>query len=199
LNYSNHGSTFIQELFGMGLKENRIAEKIGKGDIRVFEELFHQYYAGMCSYAESLVNKPEIAEEIVQDVFYNIWKNKSDLKINLSWQSYLYHSVFNNSMMYLRKSKREMSLDEQWIENQSVTDENIGDEMDAKELNTMIIYTLQTLPVRTQEIFNLSRFDGMKYKEIANKLSISVKTVEANMGKALKALRSSLSDFRKIA
>jgi RNA polymerase sigma-70 factor (ECF subfamily) len=183
----------------MNVKETRIVKRISKGDIKVFEELFHKYYPGMCSYAESLVNKPEIAEEIVQDVFYNIWKNKNNIRINLSWQSYLYRSVFNNSMMYLRKSKRELTLDDRWAENQIIDESHSTEELDAKELNALIIFTLQSLPDRTREIFNLNRFEGMKYKEIAEKLSISVKTVEANMGKALKALRSSLTDYRKIA
>jgi RNA polymerase sigma-70 factor (ECF subfamily) len=152
----------------------------------------------MCSYAESLVHKSEIAEEVVQDVFLNIWKNKNELNILVSWKTYLFRSVFNNSMMYLRKSKRELSLDERWAENQ-ISEEQLTDEIDAKEMNAVIIYTLQSLPNRTQEIFNLSRFEGLKYKEIAAKLGISIKTVESNMGKALKALRSSIDEYRKTA
>lgn len=183
----------------MNLKDSRIAKKISKGDIAAFEMLFHRFYPGMCSYSESLVKKPEIAEEIVQDVFFNIWKNKSELKINVSWQSYLYRSVFNNSMMHLRKAKYEMSLEERWAGTHLLSDEQASDELEAKELNAVIIYTLQTLPPRTREIFNMNRFEGLKYKEIADKLSISVKTVEANMGKAIKALRTSLGDYRKIA
>ena len=183
----------------MNLKESRIAKKISKGDIAAFEMLFHRFYPGMCSYSESLVKKPEIAEEIVQDVFFNIWKNKSELKINVSWQSYLYRSVFNNSMMYLRKAKYEMSIEERWAAGNLMSDEQASDELEAKELNAAIIFTLQSLPPRTREIFNLNRFEGLKYKEIADKLSISVKTVEANMGKALKALRTSLGDYRKTA
>lgn len=181
----------------MNLKESRILRKISKGDKSAFEVLFHQFYPGMCSYAESLVTKPEVAEEIVQDVFFNIWKNRAEIRITNSWQSYLFRSVFNNSMMYLRKAKRETSLDQQWAEAQADEKVNPASEMDAKEMNAMIIYTLQTLPGRTQKIFNMSRFEGMKYKEIAETLSISVKTVEANMGRALKALRTSLGEFDK--
>jgi len=179
----------------MNFKEGRILSKISRGDKKAFEALFHQYYPGMCSYAESLLKKPEVAEEVVQDVFFNVWKNKSDIRITSSWQSYLYRSVFNNSMMYIRKNKREMPLDEKWAENQVASSDRTDEEMDAREMNAMIIYTLQSLPGRTQKIFNMSRFEGMKYKEIAEHLSISVKTVEANMGKALKALRSSLNEF----
>ena len=183
----------------MKIAEQRTLNRIRRGDIKAFEELFHLYYPGMCSYAESLTKKEFIAEEVVQDVFYNIWKNKSELRITSSWQSYLYRAVFNNSMMYLRKAKREMSLDERWAESQVRASESPSDEMDAKELNAVILYTLQKLPDRTREIFKMNRFEGLKYKEIAEKLSISIKTVEANMGKALKALKSSLEEFSKIA
>jgi len=183
----------------MNITEHRTLSRIRKGDIKSFETLFHYYYPGMCSYAESLTKKANVAEEVVQDVFYNIWKNKSDLRITSSWQSYLYRAVFNNSMMYLRKAKREMPLDERWAESQVSSQDDPAQELDAKELNAVILYTLQKLPERTRQIFNMNRFEGLKYKEIAVKLSISVKTVEANMGKALKALRTSLEEFSKIA
>ena len=183
----------------MNIKETRILNKIRRGDVKAFEAIFHQYYPGMCSYAESLVSKSEVAEEVVQDVFLNIWKNRNDINIVVSWQSYLFRSVFNNSMMYLRKTKRETSLDESWARNIAQENSEPEDEMNAREMNAVIIFTLQSLPERTRQIFNLSRFEGLKYKEIADRLSISVKTVEANMGKALKALRLSLDEFRKTA
>ena len=183
----------------MNLAEQRTLSKIRKGDIKSFETLFNHYYPGMCSYGESLTKKESVAEEIVQDVFYNIWKNRNELHITTSWQSYLYRAVFNNSMMHLRKAKREMPLDERWAESQVQSQDNPAEELDAKELNAVILFTLQKLPERTRQIFNMNRFEGLKYKEIAEKLSISVKTVESNMGKALKALRTSLDEFSKIA
>lgn len=183
----------------MNIRENRILKKIRKGDVKEFETLFHQYYPGMCSYAETLVKQDGVAEEIVQDVFYNVWKNRADLRIYASWQSYLFRSVFNNAMMHLRKSKREQSLDENWAATHLESDELLSEEMDAREMNAAMIYTLEGLPERTREIFRLSRFEGLKYNEIASEMSISVKTVEANMGKALKALRISLEKFRKTA
>ena len=183
----------------MNLKDTRIVNKIKKGDISTFESLFHEYYPGMCSYAESLVAKPDIAEEVVQDVFFNIWKNKNNFKIVVSLKTYLFRSVFNNSMLYLRKRKRERTLNENWTEFQPVQSNEISEEMEAREMKALISYTLHSLPERTQEIFRLSRFEGLKYKEIAEKLSISVKTVEANMGKALKALKISIEEYRNTA
>jgi len=96
----------------MVLKEQKQLRKIRKGDINSFEMLFHQFYPGLCSYAETLVKKEEVAEEVVQDVFYNIWKNRESLRINRSWQSYLYRSVYNNSMMYFRRTRREYQTED---------------------------------------------------------------------------------------
>lgn len=183
----------------MNLKESYILNRIRKGDVKAFETLFHQYYPGMCSYAESLVIKSEIAEEVVQDVFFNIWKNKSELNIMVSWKTYLFRSVFNNSMMYLRKAKRELAVDETWTDAKTLDEHGITEEIEAREMNALISYTLRSLPSRTQEIFRLSRLEGLKYSEIAHKLSISVKTVEANMGRALKALRMCIETYRSSA
>ena len=179
----------------MVLKEKQQLKRIRKGDIASFEQLFYRFYPGMFRYAESLIRKEEVAEEIVQDVFYNIWKNRGSLWITASWQSYLYRSVYNNAMMHLRKYRRESLLDETFSpEKQSGTPDPL-EELQYQEVTELVTRTLERLPPRTREIFLLNRKDGLKYREIAEKLSISVKTVEANMGKALKALRNSLENY----
>ncbi len=179
----------------MNLKDQYTLMRLREGDLAAFESLFHRYHPGMCSYAESLTHKCEVAEEIVQDVFYNVWKNRKEFRITSSWQSYLYRAVFNNSMMYLRKMKREMPLDEVKTGHLLSDREDPSSEYDLQEINGIIIKTLEEMPERTRMIFSMNRFEGMKYKEIARKLSVSVKTVEANMGKALKTLRSSLEQY----
>ncbi|MEN8226561.1 MAG: RNA polymerase sigma-70 factor [Bacteroidota bacterium] len=181
----------------MVLKEQQQLRKIQKGDIHSFERLFHRFHPGLCGYAESLVTKGEVAEEVVQDVFYNIWKNRETLRINRSWQSYLYRAVYNNSMMYLRKMRREQPLDERSSLDHQINTPDPSQLMQLNEVSEMISGTLEGLPERTREIFYLNRQEGLKYREIAERLSISVKTVEANMGKALKALRNSLEKYEK--
>lgn len=179
----------------MVLKEQVQLRKIRKGDIGSFEKLFHRFYNGLCGYAETIVHKEEVAEEVVQDVFYNIWKNREVMQINRSWQSYLYRSVHNNAVMYLRKQKRE-----QLFGDEALTDpgsDNADPEllMQRDELSDLISRTLEGLPERAREIFLMNREEGLKYREIAEALSISVKTVESNMGKALKALRKNLEKY----
>ena len=151
----------------------------------------------MTHYAENLVRKGEIAEEIVQDVFYQIWKNRNTLVISRSWQSYLYRAVYNNAMMYLRKMRREYPMEDQLSYHLQVHSEDPAEVMELEEVAELISSTLEDLPAKTREIFELNRQEGLKYREIADRLSISVKTVEAHMGRALKALRISLKKYEQ--
>ena len=181
----------------MVLKEQQQLRKIRKGDIASFEALFHNYYSGLCGYAASLLGLKEVAEEVVQDVFYNIWKNRETLRIRYSLQSYLYRSAYNNSMMYLRKMRREHFMEDLSQAEPRVDAPDPSQIIQLNEVSDLILQTLEGLPERTREIFRLNRQEGLKYREIAQKLSISEKTVEANMGKALKALRTSMEKYEQ--
>ncbi|PID91862.1 MAG: RNA polymerase subunit sigma-70 [Bacteroidetes bacterium] len=180
----------------MQLKDQHISRQIRKGDIRSFEGLFHRFYQALMRYALTMVKKQEIAEEVVQDVFYNIWKNKEALRITRSWNTYLYRAVYNNSMMVLRKSGREVLRSDCCLpetgDHGTGSPETIFME---KEIAGVVERALQSLPERTREIYRLNRQEGLKYKEIAEQLAISVKTVEANMSKALKALKTGLKAY----
>ena len=177
------------------IKDRFLISGLRRGDIRIFENLFHRYYPGLCSYAESLLRKENVAEEMVQDIFYNLWKNRKEIEIRVSLKSYLYKSVYNRSMMHLRKTRHEVRLEESWAENLADNDSGPLEKIGEKEITLKIADTLGKLPERTRVIFTLSRIEGLKYTDIAEKLSISVKTVEANMGKALSALRKSLNEY----
>ena len=181
----------------MVLKEQQQLSKIRHGDLKSFENLFHRFHNGLCGYALTLVGIEEVAEEVVQDVFYNIWKNRETLKITRNLQSYLYRSVYNNSMMVLCKKRREYAMDEQKMLDRQIDSSDPSQIMQLNEVTELVTRTLEGLSDRTREIFLLNRQEGMKYSEIAERLSISVKTVEANMGKALKALRNSLEKYEQ--
>jgi RNA polymerase sigma-70 factor (ECF subfamily) len=181
----------------MGPRESRELRQIRKGDIESFERLFHRFYKGLAGYARTLVQSGEVAEEVVQDVFYNVWKNRESLRITRSWQSYLYRSVYNNSMMYLRKTRREQVMEEGSVQEPADKSPDPSQELEYLEVSDRVSEVLLDLPGRTREIFLLNRQEGLKYREIAERLSISVKTVEANMGKALRALRNNLEQYRQ--
>lgn len=181
----------------MILNEQQQLRKIRKGDLDAFEKLFHRFYQGMFSYAKTFLRSKEQAEEVVQDVFYNIWKNRESLRITRSWQSYLYRAVYNNSMMYLRRTKKEIRLEEGMLTGGEQGSRDPYQEMQYREVSGLVSTIIGEMPERTREIFLLNRQEGMKYKEIAERLSISQKTVEAHMGKALKVLRNSLEGYRQ--
>ena len=181
----------------MILKEQQQLRKNQKGDIASFEALFHHYYNGLCGYSTRLVGMKEVAEEVVQDVFINIWNNRETLRLRQSIQSYLYRAAYNNSMMYLRKMRREHFMEDLSRPEPSVDAPDPSQVIQLDEVSNLISQTLESLPERCREIFRMNRQEGLKYREIAQKLSISEKTVEANMGKALKALRNSMERYEQ--
>lgn len=165
--------------------------KIKEGDIRAFEKLFREYYDPLCRYAASLTKDMDAAEEIVQELFYTLWKERESLRVFLSLKSYLYGAVRNNALQYLEHRDVESRYQEKVAS--LPADDNPGatplSDLEYKELEGKINAALATLPERRRTIFRLHRFEGKKYAEIARQLSVSVKTVEAEMTKALAILR----------
>jgi len=170
-------------------------KRIQKGDLKEFEKLFRELYSPLCSYANTYLQDKDKSEEIVQDIFYGIWKKRDTLSIEVSFKSYLYKAVQNNCLMLIQHHAVEDKYKQYIKEEVSHFQSDPGKEMELEELNKLVENTLNTLPERCRQIFSMSRFDGLKYKEIAEKLGISQKTVEANMGKALQAFRKRLGHY----
>ena len=176
----------------MILKKTNDIKEIKKGNIKIFEKIFRKLYAPLCGYAQKILYDKDLSEEVVQDVFYNLWKNKTKLEINVSLKSYLYKWVYNKCLQIIEHNKvkekyRQFIINR--IEHFTINPEN---ELELNELNNTIKEGLNELPEQCRLIFQLSRNKGLKYHEIAKKLSISQKTVEANISKALKLLRKKL-------
>lgn len=183
----------------MNLFELNTLKRIKQGDVKEFEKLFRKYYPVLCMFARKYVNDMDSAEEIVQDLFYKLWKDRESIDIKTSLKAYLYQSVKNKALKVIGHNAvklKHTAYVKQDLERESVSNSN---SIEATELSEAITRTLNQLPERCREIFILSRFDGLKYQEIAEKLSISIKTVEANMGKALQLFRTSLKPFDNIA
>jgi len=178
----------------MLLNDTYRAIKIRQGDIKTFEAVFKEYYKMLVGFASHLLSDTAQAEEVVQDVFYAIWKNREKFEIKLSLKSYLYKSVRNNCLQILEHQNVEKKFINYKKAEQSFT-ATPEDELDAKEIDMIIEKTLETLPEKCVQIFRMNRFEGLKYQEIADDLSISVKTVESNMSRALKEFRISLQQY----
>jgi len=171
-----------------------ILKNIQKSDFHEFEKLFKDYYALLCNYALRFVKDKNQSEEIVQELFCQLWENRKTLKIHTSIKAYLYKATYFNSLQVLRKRVVKTQYEE-YIKNNKPESSLPIDSVEEKEIHNIVNKTLANLPYRCSKIFKMSRFEDLKYHEIAEKLSISVKTVEANMGKALKAFRKSLKDY----
>jgi RNA polymerase sigma-70 factor (ECF subfamily) len=168
-------------------------------DLTSFEVLFRQYYQMLCGYALRFVKDADTAEEIVQDLFYRLWEKRAELQINSSVKSYLFSAVHNRCLKYIEHRNVETRYRNYYLLHGSEIDSEPHDAAGIHELQAIINATLDALPERCGRIFRLNRFEGLKYHEIAQKLSISVKTVEANMGKALKLLRKNLKNYVEVA
>ncbi|WP_010664114.1 RNA polymerase sigma-70 factor [Marinilabilia salmonicolor] len=163
--------------------EKEITRLIARGDEHVFEELFRSWYGRLTLFAYKYLADRQEAENIVQMVFIKYWEKRKELNIE-SLNSYLMTAVRNSCLNELKRRPHFYSVDEQY---------NLSDEQEEKaaddELMDDVLKAVEEMPPRRREIFKMSRFDGFKYKEIATQLGISQKTVEVQMGKALKTLR----------
>lgn len=147
-------------------------------------------------YAARFMETIEEAEEITQDVFVKFWEKCDSLSPESSIKSYLYRSIHNSCLNALKHEKVKDAYREhviKFLESSTVTEE----EIDQDNLRERISSEIDRLPPRCSQIFKLSRYDGLKYHEIAEHLDISVKTVEVQMGKALRVLREELKDLKR--
>jgi RNA polymerase sigma-70 factor, ECF subfamily len=173
-----------------------IQKKIQGGDIREFERLFAKYYDPLCHHADKILNDMDQAEDLVQEFFYHFWKNRETFRLKLSLNAYLYQSIRNNALHYLEHlAIRKRYAEQVFNESQDTMPVHLQTEVELNDLGKVINATLQQMPERCSCIFRMNRFEGKKYREIAEILSISVKTVEADMGKALQMFRKSLKEY----
>lgn len=169
-------------------------EALRLGDEAAFGQVFRAHYNALCRYAMGIVGDAENAEEVVQDVFLRIWEKRETLEITSSLKSYLFRAVHNGCMNHLERHKKKVRLDEAPLKIVHQADTSAPD-IQSKELEKAIADALQTLPEQCRRVFELSRFEELKYREIAETLGISVKTVENQMGKALRLMREKLAPF----
>ncbi|MCD4746117.1 MAG: RNA polymerase sigma-70 factor [Bacteroidales bacterium] len=163
-------------------------------DKQLFEQMFKDYFNILCNFAQSYNIDEDNAKEITQEVFINLWQKKETIDTKKSIKSYLFTSVKNRCLNYIRDQKKFRSN----ILDIEIADFDFSFENDVfteSELQSKIDNAISNLPEKCRQIFKLSRFEELKYKEIAEKLDVSVKTVEAQISKALKILRNDLKDY----
>jgi len=172
----------------MELKQQGISEA-------VFEDVYKTHFRALHAYAHSILADREQAEEMVQQVFLKLWEKKANLEINSSLQAYLYRSVYNESINFLKHEKVKQAHVSFVKHTTNESSGNHHKNIDTKELEEKIRIALNKLPEQCRTIFQLSRYEELKYKEIAERLQLSVKTIENQMGKALKIMRTELAAY----
>lgn len=170
--------------------------KIKQGDEDAFNQAFNLYYSRLCFFADHLIHDFDLSRSVVQDVFVDLWIDRENLNIHFSLKSFLFQTVKNKALNIFKHRKVESKfLAEQKKKEEPFSVQNL---MEEAELNDKINSAIQELPPRCKEIFMLCRFEELKYSEIAERLNISVKTVEMQISIALKKIRQKLSDSQMI-
>ncbi len=175
------------------LTDRELLELLHQEPERAVEHLFRRYFSLLCGVVYKLIPDARLAEDLTQEVFFELWRKRADLRLHTSFGAYLRRAAINRTLNYLRDHRQELA-------HQSLAGEkrsqallpDAGLELD--DLQQKLDAAIDRLPERCRLIFLLSRFDDMSYKEIADKLGISVKTVENQIVKALRLLRQALEE-----
>lgn len=162
---------------------------IRAGDAAAFEGVFRAHFKRLCAVVYGYAGSSETAEEIVQELFLKIWRQRESLQITDSLEGYLFRAARNESLNHLKHRRVEL----RWRAREQASDRPVAPAADQAlaegELSRAIDAAIVALPERCRLVFTMSRRQGLSYAEIAESLGISVKTVEVQIGKALKALR----------
>lgn len=174
-----------------------LVSSIKNGDAQSLELIFRRLYPRLCAYAQKFLQNINDAEEVVQEIFYAVWKNRERLDEQQSFKAYLFTAVRNRCLNLLatrRSQSRQAELLWFLYTQDTGTAPNAYHTLLAQDLERDLNAALEHLPKECKKVFELSRFEGLKYQEIAQRLNISIKTVETQMSRALSRLRLELRE-----
>lgn len=175
------------------LSDKEFISSLKKGDSKGYQFLVTSYHQKLCVYANSLTNDSDLAEDIVQNVFMSIWKNRNKLKDQFAVKSYLYKSVYNEFIDQYRKKKAVLTLEKKHIDALTYIVEE-EDEKSLEKLISIVKKEIDKLPPKCKQTFLLSKEEGLTNLEISEYLNISIKSVEAHITKAFSVLRKSIGN-----
>jgi RNA polymerase sigma-70 factor (family 1) len=186
----------------MTKSDSDLLSEIKAGNTKAFDSLFIMYFIPLCSYATKFVETQANAEDLVEDFFCDFWINRKSININTSIKSYLFRSVHNRGIDYVRRQKimpgfvehRNYFIRDKELLEPSTPAYTIAN-LISQEIVQELTVAIDSLPEQCKKVFCLSRFDGLKYEEISRKLNISINTVKTQMSKALKLLRFKLEKY----
>lgn len=176
------------------MTDRELLERLRQGDTAAFDTIFRTWYGPLVGTAERMLRDRAVAEELVQDVMLELWRRRETLAPDGSAQAYLFRATRNRVLNHLRHVKIEQRSAPE-MRDEMVPTPHADATVAREELTVAVQRAVQSLPDRCREVFELSRVHGLKYAEIAQQLGISIKTVEAQMGKALRTLREQLAPW----
>ncbi len=177
------------------MKEEKLLNKLKNGERSAYKYLFSEYYSWLCNYVFNLTKNKSLSEDLVQEIFMNLWEKREQLNIKSSIKNYLFKSCHNQFLQYVRKEKVRIDFlnSVRWevlFESYDNESQRLHEEK-LEKLNSLI----NELPPRCKEIFVKSKLQKKKYREIASELNISIKTVENQMSKALHFLKENATSI----
>lgn len=176
-------------------EEQILLFELKQGDIHAFSFLFKKYYKDLVLFGGRFLPDKYACEDVVQSVFLKLWQERDCLEIKTSIKSFLIKSVQNSCLDVIRHNKIKNNFEEDSLQNSNIVEIDFDEYILYSDLKSHLDIALDKLPETCREAFELNRFDGLKYKEIAQKLNVSERTVEVRIGKAIGLLRQYLKDF----
>ncbi len=176
------------------MTDRELLDRLRQGDRDAFDAAFRAHYATLVGVAERIAGERAVAEELAQDVMLELWRRHETLSIDESLRAYLVRAARNRALNHVRHERMKVRTAPR-AAGETVSQPDAPTHLAEAEMEAALRDAVASLPERCREVFELSRGQGLRYAEIAAALGISVKTVEAQMGKALRVLRERLAPF----
>ncbi len=179
--------------------DESLMQEIKDGNVLAFDILYKKYSKRIFNFTYSILKSTEDSENIVQDVFLNLWGNRNKVEKNSSIKCYIFTIAYNSAISIIRKKIRESQFIEYLRSLQDLEQNAVNIELEYNELKDTFNDIINHLPARQKEVYLFHNVEGLKYQEIAERLNISVNTIENHMSRALKTIRKGISNYSLIA
>lgn len=175
------------------VNEKELLARLKRSDKQAFRQLFDQFYKYLLVTAINVLGDREMAKDMVQDVFFELWKRRETLMIQSSLKSYLRRAAVNKILNHIKRSKKFDNTEPDHYQHLPQAEASVQEELEAGDLQGVINQAIESLPERCRIIFTLCRLESLSHKQVAQQLNISTKTVENQMTKALKILKAAVA------
>ena len=180
------------------IQNAQILEQIQRGEKEAWDQVVEVFYQPLYAFILSMTKQPETAEELVQDVFVNFWTKREQIHINTSLKAYLYRAARNHTLNFLKRQSFEANYHRELAQKPRSQLNFTAEQVQYNELEGRLQEAIGELPEPCKEIFELSRFENLTYKEIAETLDIPVRQVHYQISLALKSLRKALKGYANL-